>query len=117
VTLSQVFIRSTAIRWNFREYRFPFTLHPFPAKCALRTVSIQGFSPLAGDPCPRDICVRAVRDPAGHLWTAVPYVLGQDQIAPIASVDVNGDNETRLVVANLYTGQSFLPRLQRKLAR
>ena len=49
-----------------------------------------------------------------NLWA---HFLGQDQIAPIASADVNGDNETRLVVANLYTGQSFLPRLQRKLAR
>src|SRR5213594_3656199 len=28
-------MRSTAIRWNFREYRLPFTLHLFPcAKCA-----------------------------------------------------------------------------------
>src|SRR2546425_11496087 len=28
-------MRSTAIRWNFREYRFRFTLHLFPcAKCA-----------------------------------------------------------------------------------
>ncbi len=29
-TLSHVLIRSTAIRWNFREYRFLFTTLPFP---------------------------------------------------------------------------------------
>src|SRR5260370_4200905 len=34
LTSSQVLRRSTAIRWNFREYRFRFTLQPFPAKCA-----------------------------------------------------------------------------------
>src|SRR6266436_2661511 len=34
LTSSQVLRRSTALRWNFREYRFRFTLQPFPAKCA-----------------------------------------------------------------------------------
>src|SRR5690349_861004 len=32
LTSSQVLRRSTAIRWNFREYRFRFTLQPFPCK-------------------------------------------------------------------------------------
>src|SRR5260370_1852515 len=32
LTSSQLLRRSTAIRWNFREYRFRFTLQPFPCK-------------------------------------------------------------------------------------
>jgi hypothetical protein len=32
LTSSQVLRRSTAIRWNFREYRFRFTFQPFPCK-------------------------------------------------------------------------------------
>ena len=32
LTSSQVLRRSTVTRWNFREYRFRFTLQPFPCK-------------------------------------------------------------------------------------
>ena len=43
-------MRSTAIRWNFREYRFPFTLQFLSLQSGpLGTVSIQGFSPSWGD--------------------------------------------------------------------
>jgi hypothetical protein len=39
-------MRSTAIRWNFREYRFRFTLQFLPLQSVpIPTVSIQGFSP------------------------------------------------------------------------
>jgi len=39
-------MRSTAIRWNFREYRFRFTLQFLSLQSVpLGTVSIQGFSP------------------------------------------------------------------------
>src|SRR5262245_29619192 len=40
-------MRSTAIRWNFREYRFRFTLQFLSLQSVpLGTVSIQGFSPI-----------------------------------------------------------------------
>src|SRR5882724_4748327 len=43
LTSSQVLRRSTAIRWNFREYRFRFTLQPFPCKvCPSRLSHFKG---------------------------------------------------------------------------
>jgi hypothetical protein len=43
--LSLLLMRSTAIRWNFREYRFRFTLHFLSRQSVpTRTVSVQGFS-------------------------------------------------------------------------
>jgi hypothetical protein len=39
-------MRSTAIRWNFREYRFRFTLQFLSLQSVpIGTVSIQGFTP------------------------------------------------------------------------
>src|SRR5258708_19456504 len=38
-------MRATAIRWNFREYRFLFTVVPFPETVPHFCVSVQGFTP------------------------------------------------------------------------
>jgi hypothetical protein len=44
--LSLLLMRSTAIRWNFREYRFRFTLQFLSLQSVpIGTVSIQGFTP------------------------------------------------------------------------
>ena len=50
LTSSQVLRRSTAIRWNFREYRFRFNLlQPHPQSVPILAVSFQGCSPV--EPC------------------------------------------------------------------
>src|SRR5260370_21830950 len=41
-------MRSTAIRGNFREYLFLFTVVPFPETVPYFCVSVQGFTPSLG---------------------------------------------------------------------
>jgi len=49
-TSSQVSVRPTALRCNFREYRFLFTVVPFPETVPHFCVSVQGFTPFCDEP-------------------------------------------------------------------
>jgi hypothetical protein len=50
-TLSQLFMRSTAMRWNFREYRFRFsTRASSPESVPIASVPIQGVTPWSYEP-------------------------------------------------------------------
>src|SRR5260370_26364647 len=81
LTSSQVLRRSTASRWNFREYRFLFTLQPFPCKvCPSRLSHFKGAVHFWGEPL-RWPKLLGHRFAVIRLFPRMPSALANDQTA------------------------------------